>query len=55
MYIAQQCLGLLDEGIEEAIYESQSIRRFVGIDLTHESAPAATTLLKFRRMLENQS
>lgn len=52
MYIAQQCLGLSDEGIEDAIYNIQSVRRFVGIDLTHESAPDATTLLKFRRLLE---
>jgi IS5 family transposase len=53
MYIAQQCFGLSDEGIEDAIYDSQAIRAFVGIDLTHESAPDATTLLKFRRLLEN--
>ena len=52
MYIAQQCFGLSDEGIEDAIYDSQAIRRFVGIDLSHESAPDATTLLKFRRLLE---
>jgi transposase len=51
-YIAQQCFGLSDEGIEDAIYDSQAIRGFVGIDLTHESAPDATTLLKFRRLLE---
>ena len=52
MYIAQQCFGLSDEGIEDAIYDSQAIRRFVGIDLSRESAPDATTLLKFRRLLE---
>lgn len=55
MYIVQQCLGLSDEGIEDAIYDSQSIRGFVGIDLTHESAPDATTLLKFRRLLEQHN
>lgn len=52
MYIAQQCFGLSDEGIEDAIYDSQAIRRFVGIDLAREDAPDATTLLKFRRLLE---
>lgn len=52
MYVAQQCFGLSDEGIEDAVYDSQSIRRFVGIDLARESAPDATTLLKFRRLLE---
>jgi IS5 family transposase len=55
MYIAQQCFGLSDEGIEDAIYDSQAIRGFVGIDLTHESAPDATTLLKFRRLLETHN
>ena len=52
MYVAQQCFGLSDEGIEDAIYDSQSIRSFVGIDLAREAAPDATTLLKFRRLLE---
>ena len=52
MYIAQQCFGLSDEGTEDALYDSQAIRRFVGIDLSRESAPDATTLLKFRRLLE---
>jgi IS5 family transposase len=52
MYVAQQCFGLSDEGIEDAIYDSQAIRRFVGIDLNRESVPDATTLLKFRHRLE---
>ena len=52
MYVVQQCFGLSDEGIEDAIYDSQAIRAFVGIDLNRESAPDATTLLKFRRLLE---
>lgn len=52
MYVAQQCFGLSDEGIEDALYDSQAIRRFVGIDLSRETAPDATTLLKFRRLLE---
>jgi len=52
MYVAQQCFGLSDEGIEDALYDSQAIRRFVGIDLAREAAPDATTLLKFRRLLE---
>jgi IS5 family transposase len=52
MYIVQQCFGLSDEGIEDAIYDSQAIRAFVGIDLCKQSAPDATTLLHFRRLLE---
>jgi IS5 family transposase len=37
-----------------AIYDSQAIRAFVGIDLGRESAPDATTLLKFRHLLESK-
>ena len=54
LYVAQQCFGLSDEGAEDAIYDSQAIRRFVGIDLARETAPDATTLLKFRRLLEEK-
>ncbi len=53
MYVAQQCFGLSDEGVEDAIYDSQAIRRFVGIDLSWESAPDATTRLNFRYLLES--
>ncbi len=52
MYVAQQCFGLSDEATEDALYDSQAIRRFVGIDLSREAAPDATTLLKFRHLLE---
>lgn len=52
MYIAQQCFGFSDEGTDDALYDSQSIRRFVGTDLSRESAPDATTLLRFCRLLE---
>jgi len=54
MYVAQNCFGLSDEGTEDAIYDSQAIRRFVGVDLARESAPDATTLLKFRHLLEEK-
>ena len=30
MYVAQQCFRLSDEGMEDAIYDSQAIRGFVG-------------------------
>ena len=52
MYIAQQHFGLADEAAEDAVYDSQSIGTFVGIDLSREGAPDATTLLHFRRLLE---
>ena len=52
MYCLQQWYGLADEALEDALYDSQALRDFVGIDLSRESVPDATTLLKFRRLLE---
>jgi IS5 family transposase len=51
MYCLQQWYGLADEALEDALYDSQALRDFVGIDLSRESVPDATTLLKFRRLL----
>jgi len=53
MYCLQQWYGLADEALEDALYDSQALRDFVGIDLSHESVPDATTLLKFRRLLND--
>ena len=44
--------GVSDEGIEDAIYDRQSNRSYVSIDLSRESAPDVTTLLKFRHRPE---
>jgi transposase len=51
MYCLQQWYSLADEALEDALYDSQAMRDFVGIDLSRESVPDATTLLKFRRLL----
>lgn len=51
MYCLQQWYGLADEALKDALYDSQALRDFVGIDLSRESVPDATTLLKFRRLL----
>jgi IS5 family transposase len=51
IYCLQQWYGLADEALEDALYDSQALRDFVGIDLSRESVPDATTLLKFRRLL----
>jgi IS5 family transposase len=55
MYCLQQWYGLADEALEDALYDSQALRDFVGIDLSHESVPDATTLLKFRRLLNDNN
>jgi IS5 family transposase len=52
MYFLQQWYSLSDEGLEDALYDSQAMRDFVGIDLSREQVPDATTLLKLRRLLE---
>ena len=55
IYFFQQWYGLADEALEDAIYDSQALRNFVGVGLAVESVPDATTLLKFRHVLEERS
>ena len=52
VYFLQQWYGLADEALEDALYDSQSLQGFGRIDLAAEGVPDATTLLKFRRLLE---
>lgn len=52
MYFVQQWYGLADEAVEDAISDSQALRNFMGIDLSRESVPDATTLMGFRHLLE---
>jgi transposase, IS5 family len=52
IYFLQQWYALADEALEDAIYDSQALRDFVGVCLPVESVPDATTLLNFRRLLE---
>ncbi|MGM0694589.1 MAG: IS5 family transposase [Pseudomonadota bacterium] len=54
-YFLQQWYALADEALEDAIYDSQAMRDFVGIDLAIESVPDATTLLRFRHLLEKHA
>lgn len=52
MYFVQHWFNLADEACEDALLDSPALRRFAGIDLGCERVPDATTLLKFRRLLE---
>ena len=54
MHFLQQWFNLSDPAVEEALYESLSMRRFVGIDLGCEPVPDETTVCKFRHLLEKQ-
>ena len=52
MYLLQVWFNLSDEGIEDAIYDSYAFRKFMGINFFDEQVPDATTLLKFRHLIE---
>jgi IS5 family transposase len=51
-YFVQQWFNLSDPGVEELLYESPVIRRFIGVDLGIAAAPDETTILRFRHLLE---
>jgi IS5 family transposase len=52
VYFLQPWYGLADEALEDALDDSQALRGFARIDLAADGVPDATTLLKFRRLLE---
>jgi len=53
IHFIQHWFNLADLACEEALYDSASLRSFVGIDLGREPVPDATTMLKFRRLLND--
>jgi len=54
-YFVQQWFNLSDPGVEELLYESPAVCRFVGVDLGVAPAPDETTVLRFRHLLEKHS
>jgi IS5 family transposase len=52
MYLLQVWFSLSDEGVEDAVYDSYAMRKFMGLDFAVEQVPDATTLLHFRHLLE---
>lgn len=52
IYFLQQWFNLSDPAVEESLYESVSMREFVGINLGLEPVPDETTVCKFRHLLE---
>jgi IS5 family transposase len=52
IHLLQHWFNLPDLACEGALYDSAALRAFVGIDLGHEPVPDATTILKFRHLLE---
>ena len=52
IHFLQSWFNLSDPATEEALYDMESMRRFVGIDLGNEPVPDETTICKFRHLLE---
>ncbi len=52
IYFMQQWFNLADEAMEDALYDSESMRRFAEIELGRDPVPDATTMLRFRHLLE---
>ena len=52
IYFLQQWFNLCDTGAEDALYDSLSMHRFVGLDLGESAAPDEATICRFRHLLE---
>lgn len=52
IHCLQLWFDLSDPAVEEALYDSGSMRAFVGIDLGREPVPDETTVMRFRHLLE---
>ena len=51
VHVVQLCYNLSDPGMEDLLYEAESVRRFAGLRLT-EPLPDESTILHFRHLLE---
>jgi IS5 family transposase len=54
IHFLQHWFNLWDPAVEEALYDSQAMRAFVGIDLGREPVPDETTVCRFRHLLEER-
>ena len=50
IYFLQQWFNLSDPDVEDAIYDSESMRRFAGVELGEDRIPNETTILPFRHL-----
>ena len=55
IHLMQNWFGYSDPAMEEALYEVAPLRRFAGLSLTRGSVPDETTILNFRRLLEQHA
>jgi len=52
IYFMQQWYSLSDPAMEDSLYDIESMRRFANIELGKDPVPDETTILHFRRLLE---
>ena len=52
IYFMQNWFNLSDPSMEDSLYDSESMRRFAGIELVEDAVPDETTILRFRHLLE---
>ena len=52
IYFLPQWFNLSDPQAEDAIYDSESMRRFARVELGDDVVPDETTILRFRHLLE---
>lgn len=52
VFFLQQWFKVSDAGVEEALYDSAAMRRFIGIDLTRAPAPDVTNVTRFHHLLD---
>jgi IS5 family transposase len=52
IYFMQQWFNLSDPAAEDALYDSESMRRFAGVELAEDVIPDETSILRFRHLLE---
>jgi transposase, IS5 family len=52
IYFMQQWFNLSDPAAEDSLYDSESMRRFAGVELIEDAVPDESTILRFRHLLE---
>jgi IS5 family transposase len=52
IHFMQHWFNLSDPAMEDTLYDSESMRRFAGIELAEDAVPDESTILRFRRLLE---
>jgi IS5 family transposase len=54
IYFLPQWFNMSDPQAEDCLYDSEAMRKLVGIDLGAEASPDETTICKFRHLIEEK-